>query len=205
MSEPTERKQVRMARSSREQQLLNIAIEIFVAHGYQGTAIEDIASAAGVTRPVVYKCFGSKDGIYLACLRHARGLLDSSLLERARHVSELDQRLRLGIEGYFSFAANHRSAWRLLYESGIAVAGSAAEEATLLRLKTVSQIVELFRPAAAGVSDLRLEVFAHAASGAGEQLAKWWVLNPHVSQQDVVDEMFRFTWQGVRSLAARNP
>jgi len=61
--------QTRMKPEDRERQLLEVAQRMFVERGYQGTAMEDIAKAAGVTRPVVYKLFGNKDGIYLACLK----------------------------------------------------------------------------------------------------------------------------------------
>jgi AcrR family transcriptional regulator len=44
----------------REEQLLEVAEGVFAMQGYTGTSIEDIARAAGVTRPVVYDHFGSK-------------------------------------------------------------------------------------------------------------------------------------------------
>ncbi|NGZ99463.1 helix-turn-helix transcriptional regulator [Nocardioides sp. W3-2-3] len=49
-----------------------MARDVFVRHGYQGTAVEDIAAAAGVTRTLIYKYFADKDEIYLECLRAAR-------------------------------------------------------------------------------------------------------------------------------------
>uniref|UniRef100_UPI00037A42DC TetR/AcrR family transcriptional regulator n=1 Tax=Solimonas variicoloris TaxID=254408 RepID=UPI00037A42DC len=55
----------RVPRAFREEQLLDVAQALFAKQGYQGTSIEDIAAAAGVTRPMVYNYFESKDGIYL--------------------------------------------------------------------------------------------------------------------------------------------
>ena len=56
----------RVPRAVRERQLLDIAEKLFTLHGYEGTSIEDVARAAGVTRPVVYEHHGDKDGLYIA-------------------------------------------------------------------------------------------------------------------------------------------
>lgn len=53
-------------------QLLDLAEELFIQKGYVGFSIDDLSRAAGVSRPTVYHHFGSKDGVYLACLRRVR-------------------------------------------------------------------------------------------------------------------------------------
>jgi AcrR family transcriptional regulator len=40
--------------------ILDIALELFLQRGYKGTSMEAVASAAGVSKPVVYACFESK-------------------------------------------------------------------------------------------------------------------------------------------------
>ena len=191
------RKQARLPRLDREQQLLSVAMTIFVARGYQGSTVEDIAFAAGVTRPIVYKHYGSKDQIYLACLRYARTLLDASLLTQAFKNDSLSARLLAAAEGYFAFVETHQTPWRLLYESGTAVAGMASEENKRLRAKTVEQVFQLLREVAVNVSDLELMIRANAISGAGEQLAKWWVMHPDVSKEQVVSALYDFSWAGL--------
>src|SRR4051812_30373164 len=73
----------RVPRAVREQQLLDVAKELFARKGYQGTSIEDIARGAGVTRPIVYDHFDSKDSLYLACVRGARNELERMFTEAA--------------------------------------------------------------------------------------------------------------------------
>ena len=53
----------RLSRAERQEQLLTVADRLFVAQGYEYTSIEDICRAAGVTRPVVYDHYGSKEGL----------------------------------------------------------------------------------------------------------------------------------------------
>src|ERR1700704_1466636 len=49
--------------------VLDAAFELFLEHGYDGTSMEAVARAAGVTKPVVYDCFASKEELFTALLR----------------------------------------------------------------------------------------------------------------------------------------
>jgi AcrR family transcriptional regulator len=185
-----------MPRAEREQQMIEVALNLFVSAGYQGTSIEDIAAAAGVSRPILYKLFGSKDKIYLACLERARECLNNCLMEAVGSASSFQDRLRAGIDGYFKFVEQNRAAWRLLFAGGAAVAGSAAEEARQMRFETVGMIADLLSPFMSGIQDSALEIHAHALSGAAEQVAKWWLENEHASRETVVDLLTSLLWAG---------
>jgi AcrR family transcriptional regulator len=52
----------------RRPQVLDAALELFLERGYEGTSMEAIAAAAGITKPVVYACFPSKDQLFRALL-----------------------------------------------------------------------------------------------------------------------------------------
>jgi AcrR family transcriptional regulator len=186
----------RLPRAQREQQMISVAMNLFVSSGYQGTSIEDIATAAGVTRPILYNLFGSKDKIYLACLKRARECLNNCLIESFGPGSCFRDRLRAGIDGYFQFVERDRAAWRLLFGGGAAVAGTAAEEAKNLRFDTVQKIADLLRPFMPDIERAALEINAHALSGAAEQVAKWWLENDNVSRETVVDLVMSLLWEG---------
>ena len=53
----------------RRPEVLDAALKLFLDHGYEGTSMEAIAGAAGVTKPVVYACFPGKDELFRALLR----------------------------------------------------------------------------------------------------------------------------------------
>ena len=59
----------RLARPERRDLVLRAGGEEFGRRGYAEARIEDIARAAGVTKPIVYRHFESKKGLYLALLR----------------------------------------------------------------------------------------------------------------------------------------
>ncbi|MBX6420982.1 MAG: TetR/AcrR family transcriptional regulator [Sinobacteraceae bacterium] len=193
-------KRGRLRREQRWQQLLDVALRLFIRRGYQGTSIGDLARAAGVTRPIIYHHFGSKDGIYLACLRQARQDLERRMMVAGSRGQGLAERLRNGIEAYFAFVEDEGDAWGMLFGGGVAVAGPAAEEARQLRFATVGRIVDLLRQVLPHVDAQTLEACAHAVSGSGEQLAKWWRQNPHIPRERVVDYHWRISLHGLAPL-----
>ena len=192
----------RLKRHEREQQLLDAALTLFGERGYQGTSIEDIARAAGVTRPIIYSHFGSKDGAYLACLRRARNDLEARMIEAADPEGSLADQLAGCVSAYFALVDRGSPAWQLLYGGGAAVAGPAAAEAARLRFATVDRIAKLIRGAAPGIDRRSAAAFAHAVSGAGEQLAKWWQQNPKLRRDQVSAYLIAFAWHGFSQLAA---
>ena len=59
---------VRLTATARREQLVDIAIAVFARNGYHTTSMNDVAEAAGVTKPVLYQHFASKRDLYLALL-----------------------------------------------------------------------------------------------------------------------------------------
>src|SRR6266404_9179674 len=53
----------------RRPEMLDAALELFLEHGYDGTSMQAVADEAGVTKPVVYACFESKDELFRSLLR----------------------------------------------------------------------------------------------------------------------------------------
>ena len=64
-----------MPRAIREQQMLAAAERAFADRGFHAASIDAIAEASGITKPMVYAYFGSKEGLYRACMQRARARL----------------------------------------------------------------------------------------------------------------------------------
>jgi AcrR family transcriptional regulator len=197
----------RVPRAVREEQLLEVAERVFAEQGYQGASIEDIARAAGVTRPVIYDHFGSKENIYLACVRRARGELERLFDEAAGTNKDPGDQLWGGINAYLEFVERHGRAWDVLFGQGGAVAGAAGQELMRQRFATVERIAQLFKSFASGVTtrvdETAIQAFAHALSGSGEQLAKWWRHNPELTREQVAGYHMAFAWIGLQQLVER--
>lgn len=64
---------VRLTKEQRKAQILETATRLFVVKGYHETKTKDIAQACGITEPVIYKHFGSKDELFLEAIVNIAG------------------------------------------------------------------------------------------------------------------------------------
>jgi AcrR family transcriptional regulator len=187
----------------RERQILVVARRLFATNGYEATGIVDIARDAGVTRPVVYKHFESKEAIYLAVLGEARRELMVQLTAAITDEGEPVDQIRAASDAYFRYVQRNQPAWEILFGGGAAVAGPAADEAARLRAETIKFIATQIQRLAPDADEMMCEAFAHALSGCAEQLAQWWRHYPDMDRQWVVDYHMRFTWPGLAALLPR--
>lgn len=162
----------RLARVDRERLMLEAAGEAFATHGFHGSSMDDIARAAGVSKPMLYRYFGSKEGLYAAYLRIAgRELIDRVRAQDTRGQPPL-VRLHAGLRAFLSYVQEHRAGWTVLHgETTTPTDAHIAREVAELRGRIVFMLTTLFGDAA----------FAHAFTGAAESLATWWVNQPQPS------------------------
>jgi AcrR family transcriptional regulator len=201
---PTAPPRRRLSKEARRAQLIACAEQVFAEHGYQDATMELIATRSGVTRPLLYEHFASLDDVYLACLHAARGELDARFLD----ASVLNQgnphdQLRAGIRAYFGFVRDHGAGWEVLFGGGPSPNGRIGHVARELRFRTVDQIAALFHIAVPDVDLEETRAYAHAASGAGEQLARWWREHPEVELEVVVDRLMAVVWSGLQGFVER--
>ena len=192
----------RLSRDERITQLLDVAQPLFARHGYLGTSIELIARTAHVSRPVIYDHFGNKDGIYFACVRRARAAFQLAVIEGIIGVEGLSERLYAGLDACFAFIEADADRWAVMFR-GVALSGNAAEEAVRMRFETVAMLGALIQDSLPDAPPERVEAFAHALSGAGEQMERWWRARPDMTRRQVVDHLHAFAWRGLVQLAPR--
>ncbi len=105
----------RLTAEQRRDQLLAVALELFAQRGYRATTMDDIAEAAGVTKPLLYQHFSSKRALYLELVD---AIAQNLLAAISRAVSEADgprQQVELGFAAYFRLVVSHEAEFRLLY------------------------------------------------------------------------------------------
>jgi AcrR family transcriptional regulator len=162
----------RLARAERERLMLAAAGEAFATHGFHGSSMEDIARSAGITKPMLYRYFGSKEGLYAAYLR----MTGQELIDRVRAADTRGRspqaRLSAGLQGFLAYVEEHRAGWIVLHgETTAPTDAQVAREVAELRGRIVRMLSTLFGD----------EAFAHAFTGAAESLATWWVNQPQPS------------------------
>lgn len=185
-------KKGRVPREVRARQLLDLAEEIFLENGYEGFSIEELCRAAGVTRPVVYEHFGSKEGVFLACQRRIRTEFEEALAEGLA-ARNLETAVRDAADAFFGMLEENPRRWLFVFGSTTGLVGPLAEELYDLRAQTVDRIAEVGRAFAPRMDEEAVLALAQAIAGSGEGLGRWWMRNRHIPRQRIVDYQVRFT------------
>lgn len=184
----------RVPREVRERQLIGLAEQLFAERGYRGTSMEELASRAGVTKPMVYELFGSKDGVFRACVDRAVGQMARSVAEAVRAEAEPEARVRAGGLAFLRFAADNRVAWDLM-----SMGGQFAQQTVDIRRGQAELIHELMLELAPeGVDERELEAAAWAVTAAYEGLAHWMWEHPDVSVEEAGDWIVALLMPGLR-------
>ena len=108
----------RLPAARRRRQLLDVALHCFSERGFHATAMEDIAVAAGVTKPVLYQHFGSKRELYLQLLDDVGGELLAAITDAAGSASGPREQVAAGMRAYLDVVERRPEAFRLLFGSG---------------------------------------------------------------------------------------
>ncbi len=162
----------RLARAERERLMLRAAGEAFATQGFHGSSMDDIARAAGITKPMLYRYFGSKEGLYAAYLQTTGHELVDKMRAPETRGEPPEVRLRAGVRAFLNYVKEHRAGWTVLHvETTVPADAEVAHEVAELRGRIIRLLTTLFGD----------EAFAHAFTGAAESLATWWVNQPNPS------------------------
>lgn len=182
MTTPTRK---RLPRAEREARMLDAAGRVFGEKGFQAAPMDEIAHASGITKALLYQYFGSKEGLYAACVERSRAELFTDIERALADVPPGPQRLRVFAERYFDSLEANRGSWWLLYGEAPSAAVNAMRERNA---RTIAGAVGgVLDPARRRPDAAELDVLAQALVGAGEQVGRWWVERPDVPKAEVVD------------------
>jgi AcrR family transcriptional regulator len=173
----------RVPRAVREHQLVELAEEMFAERGYARTSMEHLARRAGVTKPVIYDLFESKDGLFRACVDRAIERMADSIAKAFRSETDPEARLRAGGLAFLRFARDNRVAWDLM-----TMQGRFADQAQAVRRDQAQLIRALMAEIApAGTDPGELEAVAYAVNSAYEGAAHWMWEHPDAPAEQVAD------------------
>ncbi|MGV9541906.1 TetR/AcrR family transcriptional regulator [Nocardia beijingensis] len=111
-------------RERREEQILDIATTEFGERGYAKASVAEIASAAGVSKPLVYAYFGSRDGLHAACVHRAgKGLVDAVAAAQSAHGAH--DRALATLTGIFRALDGRTQNWKIVYDPTLPRASAA--------------------------------------------------------------------------------
>jgi len=162
----------RLGATQRREQLVATAQRLFGERGYRATTMEDIANAAGVTKPLLYQHFASKRALYLELVHQVSSELLEALASAHQRAIGPRQMVANGFGAYFELIVTHEDAFRLLFgrqapdDPELFVAVRQVETAVL-------DMVESNMPTDLAPTHRRL--LAYAMIGMAEGGSRYWV------------------------------
>ncbi|MGA8115530.1 MAG: helix-turn-helix domain-containing protein, partial [Actinocatenispora sp.] len=123
----------RLPRAVREQQMMDAAVTIFAQHGYHAASMEDVADRAGISKPMLYLYLGSKEDLFLACIRREAARVLEAVTSVVDDTLPPDQQLWHGLRAFYAVIAEHRDAWTVLHQQAPAHGDPFAAEVAGLR------------------------------------------------------------------------
>jgi AcrR family transcriptional regulator len=198
----------RLTAEARRAAILEAALEVFAERGYAASSIDEIATAAGISKALIYEHFPSKRDLHAALLAHHVTELFTRLAETAGTDRPGEIRLRDGVDAFLRFVEERRHAWMMLFRD--AADPEVAEAMTGVQQQATLAVAELIaaEPTEPAESDdlarrdLAIEMLAQQLTGAVQSLANWWGDHPEVERKWLVERVMDFAWLGLERLRA---
>ena len=196
----------RMKREERERQLLDVAEAVFADHGYQDTTMELVAAKAGITKPVIYDHFGSKENLLVKVVARAReDLLTSTkdALDAIPPHSPVEAYFRAGVQSFMEFFERRRGSFKVyMQESAVAVV--AGQDIEQIRQAQARDIAERFGdiPQIAAYPLPYREAMAEIMIATNERVAAWRLRHPEITLEMAVEVVMAVLWNGFASYTA---
>jgi len=211
-SPATSRRGGRLPRTARRKQLLAAAQQVFVANGYHAAAMDDIALAAGVSKPVLYQHFPGKLDLYLALLDVQAESLLAAVTDALAATEDNRQRVHGVLSAYFDFmdgdgdgAAAPAGSFRLIFETDLGNEPAVRERVVRVVNSTMMAIADSVA-ADTGLDRASAELLSVALSGAGQVAARWWLDNARpVPREQAVRLIENLLWRGISNFPRQHP
>jgi len=176
-------------REDRERQLLDVATAEFGDRGYAYASVTDIAAAAGVSKPLIYTYFGSRDGLHAACV-HRAGTRLVDAVAAAQTVPGTHKALAT-LTAIFQALDGHPENWQVVYDTTLprdsAAHATAREYQNALNTMGAQGVAEILSGADTEDQSLLLALWFSIVS----TTIAWWSDHPDQTPQDMTDRCAR--------------
>jgi len=191
----------RLTAEARREVIERAATEVFAEHGYHGASIDEIARRSGVSPPVVYDHFESKQALHRRLLERHYAELRQVWRDTLPGDEPQEERIARAFDAWFAYIETHPYAARMMFRDT-----SGDPEVEAIRREVAAQSRAAIRPI------MGEEPGAHNLAGAADEesldmswevvravlqgLALWWYEHPHVPRERIVATAMNSIWMG---------
>ena len=181
-------------RLDRENQILDVASAEFGEYGYAGASIARIAERAGISKPLIYNYFDSKEGLFLAAVERA-GTVIADEIERIAHGgSEGLVRALETLQGIFAILEPQPYIWKLFFDESAPRTGLIAAAIGGYReriTKTADQGVTVLMHQQGVTHHLDISAMTAVWLSVVDALVNWWLEHPDETAEQMTARCVR--------------
>lgn len=191
----------RLPAARRRRQLLAVALRVFADEGYHDASMNDIAVAAGVTKPVLYQHFSSKRDLFAELLEEVGRDLQDTITKAVAAAPGPHEMVEMGFAAYFDYVNRHRDAFMLLYGGGLARDSEFAEMVNQTERAVAALVAGLIE--IEGLSAEARQVLGHGIVGMIEGASIHWLRsNSDADPAALARQLADLAWKGLRGVKA---
>jgi AcrR family transcriptional regulator len=179
----------RLPAAARRRQLLDSALDVFATRGFHGASMNDVADAAGVTKPVLYQHFESKRQLFVELLEDVGSRLGQLVAEATTAAEAPREKVEKGFAAYFRWIDGNRAAFSLLFGGSVRLDTEFADAVHQVESFLAEAIATLIE---ADLDDEHRRTIAHGIVGLAEGTGRHWIadgldLDPDILGRQVAD------------------
>ncbi len=192
----------RLSAPARREQILDVALDVFANAGFHGASMNDIADAAGVTKPVLYQHFDSKRDLYQALIEEVGNRLRTNIDKATAEATDGKSQTELGFRAYFRWVADDHDGFRLLFGSGSRRDDEFNDAIRQITAESARAVAPLI---AVDIDESHRETLAHAIVGLAEGASRRLVgLGQDFDPDAIAAEVSALAWAGLRAVTPKD-
>jgi AcrR family transcriptional regulator len=189
----------RLPAARRREQLLEVALEVFARQGYHQASMNEIAEAAGVTKPVLYQHFDSKQELYLELLHDVADKLTEAVLKGTAEATGPHDQVERGFRAFFEWMAEKPARFGILFSGDTLREPAFSKVAYDTERTTAEAIARLID--VEGMDDDHRLILGYSLVGMSEVLCRQWLNDGiTVDPREMAAQLANLAWVGLRGV-----
>ncbi len=190
---------MRMTGQQRRAQLLDVARSRFASKGFEATSIEEIAQAAGVSKPVVYEHFGGKEGMYAVIVdREVQRLLDR--ITEALDGTTPRELLEQAALAFLTYIEEEPDGFTILVRDSPLPSSSGTLASVIGDIASQVEYVLVNQFKSRGFDVKLAPLYSRALVGMVGLVGQWWLVAGKPGRKVVASHLVNLAWNGLKGL-----
>lgn len=187
-----------MSAGERREQLIALARGLFAEKGFDATSIEEIASRAKVSKPVVYEHFGGKEGLYAVIVDRELMTISTTITASLRSSTSASIIVERAALALLTYIEDSPDGFRILSSGSDRSAGTYSTLLADVAIQVSGLLASQF--SAHGLDPRTAPLYAQMLVGIVAMPSQWWLENRTMTKEEVAAHMVNLAWNGLRAM-----